>query len=265
MPGAGPVRRRAWRSAGIATVRDLLMRLPRGYDDLGRVTPIARAGRASPTARWCWCAGRCARLHVFPRRLLDVFVEEDGAQRARALVPRPRGDGEVVREGERRSRWRARCGPRADGTRELVHPSNVTAALAAPAAPAAGLGLRPRYGLVEGVKGRTLETHRARRRWRRCAGRGEPELLPAGDAGAAGPAAARRRRCARCTRPATRRRRGRRARAGAAADRARGAARRAGGVPAAAARRRAGAARAVAAPAPAAALRAAGGGAARSR
>jgi len=46
-----------------------------------------------------------------------------------------------------------------DGTREMVHPSNVTAALAA--APTQGLGLRPRYGLIEGVKGRTLDAVRA--------------------------------------------------------------------------------------------------------
>src|SRR5262249_56309209 len=42
----------------------------------------------------------------------------------------------------------------ADGTREMVHPSNVTAALAA--APSPGLGLRPRYADIEGVTRRTL-------------------------------------------------------------------------------------------------------------
>jgi len=48
----------------------------------------------------------------------------------------------------------------ADGTRELTQPSNVTAALAARGA-GGGLGFRPRYGLIEGVKGRTLDAIRA--------------------------------------------------------------------------------------------------------
>jgi len=54
------------------------MRLPRGYDDLGRVTPIAAlADVADGTV--VLVRGTVRRLHVFPRRLLDVIVEEDGA------------------------------------------------------------------------------------------------------------------------------------------------------------------------------------------
>jgi ATP-dependent DNA helicase RecG len=141
---------------GIVTARDLLMRLPRGYDDLGRVTPIAAiADVADGTV--VQVRGTVRRLHVFPRRLLDVIVEEDGASvrgrwfRAHASMAKAFVKGSVV----------ALAGPvrtASDGTRELVHPSNVTAALAA--SPAAGLGLRPRYGLIEGVKARTLDTVR---------------------------------------------------------------------------------------------------------
>ncbi len=136
------------------------MRLPRGYDDLGRVTPIgALADVADGTV--VLVRGTVRRLHVFPRRLLDVIVEEDGASvrarwfRAHASMAKAFVKGNAV----------ALAGPvrtAADGTREMVHPSNVTAALEAAAAPGRqGLGMRPRYGIIEGVKGRTLEAIRA--------------------------------------------------------------------------------------------------------
>ena len=136
------------------------MRLPRGYDDLGRVTPIgALADVADGTV--VLVRGTVRRLHVFPRRLLDVIVEEDGASvrarwfRAHASMAKSFVKGNAV----------ALAGPvrtAADGTREMVHPSNVTAALEAAAVPGRqGLGMRPRYGIIEGVKGRTLEAIRA--------------------------------------------------------------------------------------------------------
>jgi ATP-dependent DNA helicase RecG len=155
--GAGPVTAARLAERGIETARDLLMRLPRGYDDLGRVTPIdALAGVADGSV--VLVRGTVRRVHIFPRRLLDVFVEEGGASvrarwfRAHASMAKAFVKGAAV----------ALAGPvrtATDGTREMVHPSNVTAALAASAAP--GLGLRPRYGVFEGVKGRTLETLRA--------------------------------------------------------------------------------------------------------
>jgi ATP-dependent DNA helicase RecG len=155
--GAGPVTAARLAERGISTARDLLMRLPRGYHDLGRVTPVgALAGVADGTV--VLVRGTVKRLHVFPRRLLDVIVEEDGATvrarwfRAHASMAKAFVKGRVV----------ALAGPlrtAADGTRELVHPSNVTAALAASSLE--GLGLRPRYALVEGIKGRTLDAVRA--------------------------------------------------------------------------------------------------------
>ncbi len=148
---------------GVTTARDLLLRLPRGYDDLRRVTPMGELG-AVADGTVVLVRGSVKRVHVFPRRLLDVFVEQDGAVvRARWFRP-PRGMSKSFAKGTEV----ALAGPlrtAADGTRELIHPSNVTAAMAA-AAGAAGsdetvsLGLRPRYAAVEGVNGRTLATLR---------------------------------------------------------------------------------------------------------
>jgi ATP-dependent DNA helicase RecG len=142
---------------GVRTVRDLLMRLPRAYDDLRRPTPIASlSGVAEGTV--VLVRGTVRRLHVFPRRLLDVFVEEgDGVVRARWFrVPSamaksfPKGSVVALAGAVRTA---------ADGTREMIQPSVVTAALAARGD--GGLGLRPRYGIVQGVKGRVLERMRA--------------------------------------------------------------------------------------------------------
>jgi ATP-dependent DNA helicase RecG len=133
------------------------MRLPRGYDDLGSLTPMAALGGVAD-GTVVLVRGTVKRVHVFPRRLLDVFVEEEGATvrarwfRAHASMAKAFAKGSAV----------ALAGPlhtAADGTREMIHPSNVTAALAA--SPSAGLGLRPRYALVDGVKGRTLDAVRA--------------------------------------------------------------------------------------------------------
>ncbi|HMF43282.1 MAG TPA: helicase-related protein [Polyangia bacterium] len=133
------------------------MRLPGGYDDLGRVTPLgALGGVADGTV--VLVRGTVRRLHVFPRRFLDVIVEDDGASvrarwfRAHASMAKSYAKGSsVALAGTIRTA--------ADGTREMVHPSNVTAALAA--APSPGLGLRPRYADIEGVTRRTLAAVRA--------------------------------------------------------------------------------------------------------
>ena len=44
--GAGPVTAARLGACGIASARDLLLRLPRGYDDLRRVTPLGAVGAA---------------------------------------------------------------------------------------------------------------------------------------------------------------------------------------------------------------------------
>jgi ATP-dependent DNA helicase RecG len=65
----------------------------------------------------------------------------------------------------------------ADGAREMVHPSNVTAALAAAPDQGLGLGLRPRYADVEGVTRRTLAA--VRESALAALGAETAELLPA--------------------------------------------------------------------------------------
>jgi ATP-dependent DNA helicase RecG len=181
--GAGPVTAARLAERGVTTARDLLLRLPRGYDDLRRLTPIAElASVADGTV--VLVRGSVKRVHVFPRRLLDVFVEQEGAVvRARWFRP-PRGMSRSFAKGTEV----ALAGPlrtAADGTRELIHASNVTAAMAAAAGAAdldgaagtVSLGLRPRYAVVDGVNGRTLATLRQSALAR--LGPDTQELLPA--------------------------------------------------------------------------------------
>jgi ATP-dependent DNA helicase RecG len=148
LPGAGPVTARRLGDEGLHTIRDLLLRLPRGYDDLRRETPLAEVGRVADGTT-VLVRGVVRRLHVFPRRLLDVIVEQGGvALRARWFRPRP-GMSKAFAKGAEV----ALAGPlrtASDGTRELVHPTNVTAAGSA-------LGVRPRYRVVEGVGAGVVE------------------------------------------------------------------------------------------------------------
>jgi ATP-dependent DNA helicase RecG len=141
-------------AAGLCTVRDLLLRAPRAYDDLRRVTPLAEAGDVADGVT-VLVTGTVRRVHVFPRRLLDVTLEQGGQTlRARWFRPMP-----GMSKGFAKGAPVALAGPlhtAADGTRELVHPTNVTVALAARPA-GQGLGFRPRYPLVEGVGARVVE------------------------------------------------------------------------------------------------------------
>jgi ATP-dependent DNA helicase RecG len=153
LPGAGPVTARRLAANGLGTIGDLLLRLPRGYDDLRRETSPGQAA-ALPDGATALVRGVVRRVHVFPRRLLDVVVERDGATlRARWFRPPP-----GMSKGFTKGAEVALAGPlrtAKDGTRELVHPTNVTAAFAASGGP--GLGLRPRYATVEGVGARVVE------------------------------------------------------------------------------------------------------------
>ena len=90
VPGVGPRTAEKLRARGLATIEDLLFHLPRGYDDLRRVTPIA-ALPSLPAGSVVLVRGTVARVRIFPHRLLDVFVEQDGVRlRARWFRP-PRG------------------------------------------------------------------------------------------------------------------------------------------------------------------------------
>ncbi|HEY2729905.1 MAG TPA: ATP-dependent DNA helicase RecG [Polyangia bacterium] len=139
---------------GLETVRDLLLRAPRGYDDLRLETPLPRVSDLADGTT-VLVRGAVRRVHVFPRRLLDVVIEAGGVTlRARWFRPPPGMSKGFVKGGEV-----ALAGPLrtdAKGVRELVHPTNVTAALAA-AGQARGLGLRPRYPAFDGVGTRVLE------------------------------------------------------------------------------------------------------------
>jgi len=143
------------------TVRDLLLRLPTAYDDLRRATALADIAAGDiADGEVVLVRGVVRRIHVFPRRLLDVVVEDGGATlRARWFRP-PAGMSKRFVKGAEV----ALAGPlrtAADGTRELTHPTNLTAALASLAesrgAASAGLGLRPRYAPTRGVGARVRE------------------------------------------------------------------------------------------------------------
>jgi ATP-dependent DNA helicase RecG len=135
-------------------VRDLLLRLPRRYDDLRQATPLA-ALDALADGTVVLVRGTVRRVQVFPRRFLFVTVEGEGGAAARAEWFRARG---AMAKSFAKGAEVALAGPlrtAADGTRCLVHPTNVTAALAA--RPSGGLGLRPRYPALEGVGARLFE------------------------------------------------------------------------------------------------------------
>ena len=160
LPGGGPVTAARLAASGVVTARDLLLRLPRGYDDLRRVTPLGAVG-AAPDGEVVLVRGTVSRVRRSPWGLLDVVVADaDGGDaslrarwfRARAAMAKSFVKGAAV----------ALAGPlrtASDGTRELAHPRVVTAAVGAAAAAGAtpGLGVRPRYAPVDGVPARALE------------------------------------------------------------------------------------------------------------
>ncbi len=158
LTGAGPVTAARLRARGLRTVRDLLFRLPRGYDDLRRATPIESLGGV-PDGVGVLVRGLVKQVRLVPRRLLDVVVEQGGATvRARWFRPPP-GMAKAFPKGAPV----ALAGPlrtASDGTRELVHPTNATKTLAR-LGEEAGLGLRPRYAAIEGVRARSAERIRA--------------------------------------------------------------------------------------------------------
>jgi len=138
---------------GFSTVRDVLLRLPRAYDDLRRETALAEITDVADGSV-VLVRGVVRRVRVFPRRLLDVELERDGVTlRARWFRPRPGMSKAFVKGAEVALAGPLRTDP--TGTRELVHPTNVTAALAARAG--AGLGVRPRYAALDGVAARIFE------------------------------------------------------------------------------------------------------------
>jgi ATP-dependent DNA helicase RecG len=153
LAGAGPVTAARLAGRGIASVRDLLAFLPVGYEDFRTLYPLsALAGlpdRQSVVVRAC-----VRRVRPFFRRLLDVYLEQDGVElRARWFRPNA-GMVKTYAKGNRVAL--AGCLRRTkDGAVELIHPRNVTVPMAEPGA--SGLGLRPRYPVVDKVPGLVVE------------------------------------------------------------------------------------------------------------
>jgi ATP-dependent DNA helicase RecG len=185
LPGAGPVTRARLAARGIRSARDLLLRLPRGYDDLRQVTPIgALAGLPDGTP--VLVRGTVRRVHVFPRRLLDVFVDQDDATVRGRWFRAPGGMARAFPKGSEVALAGALHTAR-DGVRELLQPSVVTASLSQRGG--GGLGIRPRYAPIPGVPGRTLERMRAAALDRLDDGDGELVPAPVRDRAGLGPLA----------------------------------------------------------------------------
>jgi ATP-dependent DNA helicase RecG len=151
LPGAGPATAARLLGRGLGCVRDLLYFFPRSYDDYRRVYALPELS-ALPAGTSVVVRGTVVRVHKFFRRLLDVYLE-DGGGRLRARWFRPNAG--MVKTYARGTQV-ALAGSlhrTAEGEPELIHPSNVTALLAA----AAGVGIRPRYPAVAKVPGPTVE------------------------------------------------------------------------------------------------------------
>jgi ATP-dependent DNA helicase RecG len=161
LPGVGPRTAERLRARGLAKIADLLFHLPRGYDDLRRVTPIA-ALPALPPGTTVLVRGTVARVRIFPRRLLDVFVDEGGMTvRARWFRPPPgmqksfTKGAPVVLAGPLR-----RIDDGADGAApafELVQPSVHRQPAEGQGSAEPGAGIRARYPAIAGVSARILE------------------------------------------------------------------------------------------------------------
>lgn len=136
---------------GLGRVRDLLRFLPRAYLDYRRQYRLPELVTLAPGTPVV-VRGTVVRVHKFFRRMLDVVIEQDGARlvarwfRPNAGMAKVYAKGTpVALAGELRKTESGEC--------QLIHPSNVTALIS----DGEGLGIRPRYPLVEKVPGRTIE------------------------------------------------------------------------------------------------------------
>jgi len=154
LPGAGPVTAARLAERGLESVRDLLGFLPLGYQDFRTLYPLS-ALAGLPEGQTVVVRAVVRRVRPFFRRLLDVYLEQDGVQ-VRARWFRPNA-GMVKTYAKGNLVALAGCLRRAkDGAVELIHPRNVTAIMDGLGAQS-GLGLRPRYPAVEKISGRVIE------------------------------------------------------------------------------------------------------------
>ena len=171
LPGAGPVTAARMASRGLRSVRDLLYLFPRAYEDYRRIYALGELG-GLPLGTSVVVRGTVTRVHKFFRRMLDVYLEEGGASlRARWFRPNAGMAKSFARGGL--VAFAGKLHRTAEGEAELVHPSNVSAVLSE----SSGVGIRPRYPMIEKVPGRTVEKIVAAAL--SAAGRQVEDLLPA--------------------------------------------------------------------------------------
>jgi len=171
LPGAGPVTAARMAARGLVRVRDLLFFFPRAYEDYRRIYSLAELGALEPGTS-VLIRGKIVSVHRFFRRILDVYVEENGT-RLRARWFRPNASMAKSFEKGAPVALAGKLRRSESGEAELIHPSNVTALLAE----SASVGIRPRYPVIEKVPGRTVEKIVAAALT--AVGHQVPDLLPA--------------------------------------------------------------------------------------
>jgi len=170
LPGAGSVTAARMAARGLACVRDLLFFFPRAYEDYRRIYSLAELGPIEAGTSVV-VRGKIVRVHKFFRRILDVYLEENGS-RLRARWFRPNAGMAKSFEKGASAALAGKLRRSESGEAELIHPSHVTALLSK----SASAGIRPRYPLIEKVPGRTVEKIVAAAL--AAAGHQVPDLLP---------------------------------------------------------------------------------------
>jgi len=151
LPGAGPVTAARLATRGLVHVRDLLYFFPRSYEDYRQTYALADLAQL-PLGASVVVQGTVVRVHKFFRRLLDVYLEEDGVRLRARWFRSNAGMAQSYVRGQRVA-LAGNLRRTAAGDAELVHPSNVTASLAETGV----VGIRPHYPVVEKIPARTVE------------------------------------------------------------------------------------------------------------
>ena len=157
LAGAGPVTAARLAEQGLQSVRDLLYFLPIGYEDFRTLYPLS-ALAGLPAGQAVVVRAVVRRVRPFFRRLLDVYLEQDGVQvRARWFRP----NSGMVKTTPRGTwwPWPDPCGGQRTAQSNSSIPATSRRLMTGQAGwgGESGLGLRPRYPGVEKVPGRVVE------------------------------------------------------------------------------------------------------------